>query len=130
MTRIAPLPEPRELAQYDQITPGLADRIVRMAEGSAEAANAATRSNAEVNFAIAASIREDGRAVRRGQWMVTALAVLFLAAAFSLAVIGNTPFAIAMGVLGCLSVFGALVRPVNSARWRPGSRDETPGEVE
>ncbi|WP_164546426.1 DUF2335 domain-containing protein [Corynebacterium hylobatis] len=119
VTRIAPLPEPRELAQYDQITPGLADRIVRMAESSTEAANAATRSNAEVNFAIAASIREDGTAVRRGQWMVTALAV-----------IGNTPFAIAMGILGCLSVFGVLVRPVNSARWRPGSRDETPGEIE
>ena len=30
--RIAPLPSPSELAQFDQVLPGLAERIVRMAE--------------------------------------------------------------------------------------------------
>lgn len=124
ITRSAPLPEPRELAQYEQIQPGLANRMVQMAEGSADAANTATKSNAEVNNAIASSIREDGKSVQRGQWMFTVLAVLFLAAAVTLALIGNTAFAITMGILGFLSGFGVLVRPVNNSRWRPETKDD------
>jgi uncharacterized membrane protein len=34
--RIAPLPTPNELAQFDQVLPGLAERIVRMAEQNGE----------------------------------------------------------------------------------------------
>lgn len=41
-----------------------------MAENSAEAANEATKSNAAVNKAIAESILEDGKSIRRGQWML------------------------------------------------------------
>ncbi|WP_082028351.1 DUF2335 domain-containing protein [Corynebacterium humireducens] len=130
VTRIAPLPEPRELLEYDQIEPGLANRIVAMAEKSADAANAATLSNAEVNNALASSIREDAYAVRRGQWMFTVLAVLFLLSAVGLALIGNTPFAIAMGVLGFLSGAGVLIRPVNQARWKPASKEDGSGREE
>ncbi len=34
--RVAPLPRPEELAQFDQVVPGLAERIVKMAEGHAQ----------------------------------------------------------------------------------------------
>lgn len=34
--RIAPLPTPTELAQFDHVLPGLAERIVRMAEQNGE----------------------------------------------------------------------------------------------
>lgn len=34
--RIAPLPKPEELAHFDQVLPGLAERIVAMAEANGE----------------------------------------------------------------------------------------------
>ena len=124
VTRIAPLPEPRELQEYENIESGLANRIVAMAENAAEAANVATRSNAAVNNAIADSIREDGRSVARGQWIFTVLAISFLAVAVCMVFFDKTSFATGMGILGFLSLCGVLVRPVNASRWRSSAREE------
>lgn len=125
VTRIAPLPEPRELQQYDRVQPGLADRIVRMAEESAAAANAATHADAEVSRAVASSIREDANAIQRGQWMFLVLAVFCLAAAVWLAFAGQPAISVALGVLGTINIFGVLIRPVNGKRWRPGHGEES-----
>ncbi|WP_165241252.1 DUF2335 domain-containing protein [Corynebacterium lizhenjunii] len=124
VTRIAPLPEPGELQAYERIQQGLADRIVQMAENSAEAANAATNSNAAVNNALAESILEDGRSLRRGQWMFFTLAVLFLVTAVGLEFSGRTPFATGMGILGFLSLVGVVIRPKTGPRWSSTSKDE------
>ena len=124
VTRIAPLPEPSELQAYETIEKGLANRIVMMAENSADAANAATKSNAAVNNALAGSILEEGRSVKRGQWMFFALAVGFLVTAIILEFLDRTPFATGMGILGFLSVVGVLVRPKNGSRWKPINRGE------
>ena len=62
--------------------------------------------------------------------MFTGLAVSFLTVAVVLALVGNNSFAITMGILGFLSGFGVLVRPVNNSRWRPGSKEEFNGSEE
>ncbi|MGS2664908.1 DUF2335 domain-containing protein [Corynebacterium glucuronolyticum] len=124
VTRIAPLPEPSELQGYENIQQGLANRIVTMAENSAEAANEATKSNAAVNKAIAESILEDGKSIRRGQWMFFSLAVLFLATAAVLELLGRTPFATGMGILGFLSLVGVLIQPRTNTKWKPISKGE------
>lgn len=130
VTRIAPLPEPVELQAYENIEQGLANRIVTMAEKSAEAANAATKSNAAVNNALAESILEDGKSIRRGQWMFFALAVLFLATAVGLEALGRTSFATGMGVLGFLSLVGVVIRPKTGPQWKPTNKGEDDSSAE
>ena len=117
VTRIAPLPTPAELKGYDDISPGLANRIVRMAEESSDAAASATRSDAEVNNAIADSIRSEAASLKRGQWIFAALTILFLIASVFLEVLDRTPFATGIGVLGFLSLVGIILRPVSAPRW-------------
>lgn len=63
--RVAPIPDPRELQEYENIEAGFANRIITMAEESAAAANTATLSNAEINNAVAESIREESRSIKR-----------------------------------------------------------------
>ncbi|WP_257162206.1 DUF2335 domain-containing protein [Corynebacterium cystitidis] len=123
-TRIAPLPDPAELQAYEDIEDGLANRIVKMAEGSAEAANLATKSNAAVNNAIAESILEEGRSTKRVQWMFVSLAILFLAVAVVLELFDRTPFATGMGILGFLSLVGVIVRPKSSSQWMSSRKNE------
>lgn len=99
--RSAPLPDPEELRAYERVEPGLANRIVKMAESSVEALNAATKSNAAVNNALAESILEDGHSVRRGQWMFFTLAIAFLVTAIVLefsgrALANNSPYDMAV----------------------------------
>ncbi|WP_083433204.1 DUF2335 domain-containing protein [uncultured Corynebacterium sp.] len=122
--RVAPLPHPSELQAYEEVEAGLANRIVAMAEDSAIAANEATRSNAAVNYALAESIREEGRAVRRGQWMFVCLAVLFLAVAVILELLDRTPFATGMGILGFLSLLGSMFIPKKKPQWGPSGKGE------
>lgn len=63
MARSGPLPEVTEFRGYESVLPGSADRILKMAEISAEAGANATNANAEATRAVAASVHEEGRAV-------------------------------------------------------------------
>ena len=130
VTRIAPLPEPSELQAYENIEKGLANRIVMMAENSADAANTATKSNAAVNDALAGSILEDGKSIRRGQWMFFALALLFLLTAVGLEALDRTPFATGMGILGFLRLIGVVIRPKPGPQWKPTIKGEDDSSAE
>lgn len=124
VVRSAPLPEPAELQAYESVEPGLANRIVTMAENSGEALNAATKSNAAVNNAIAESILQDGKSIARGQWMSFALVVLFLVTAAGLELVGRTPFAIGMGIMGFLNGIGVLIWPKVGSHWKSKIKGE------
>ena len=95
-----------------------------MAEGSANAANMATQSNAAVNEALADSIREEAKAAERGQWMIFVLVILLLIVTVIFAFVGNTPFAAGMGVLLSIGGIRLYVRPTGGTRWRQGTPEE------
>lgn len=69
--RQAPLPAPDDFAQYEQILPGSAERILRMAE-----IQASHRQNMERQMIIA-NIRSE----RRGQWFGLIVSIVALALA-------------------------------------------------
>jgi uncharacterized membrane protein len=64
-----PLPPPEHLREYEQIVPGAAERLIKMAEDQS-----VHRRGLE-NRVIDAQIRQSDR----GQWMAVAVAMLFLA---------------------------------------------------
>lgn len=110
--RQGPLPPAEELARYEQAFPGIAERSVCMSEGSISAANAATLSDAEVNNAIAYSIREDANSHRRAQWIFAALTAALIVGAVLTSVSGTsgtTAFAF-------LSRIKRLRNPTSTAR--------------
>ena len=81
-----PIPDPQWLEQYDRIHPGLANRIVSMAESEAS-----HRRGIE-NDAVAAQIydaKQERRQQRRGQWMAFVVAVLVTTAGTSVALFGH-----------------------------------------
>jgi uncharacterized membrane protein len=82
--RLGPLPAPEELAAFNQVLPGLADRITRMAEGHAKnrwANDRATRIVAILSqifaFVIAMSVILGGLYLTFTGHPVTGLAAVF-----------------------------------------------------
>jgi uncharacterized membrane protein len=71
-----PLPRPDDLAQYEQILPGLANRIVAMAEDALEGQVYSEKTLA----------KGDVDSVRRGQWMAFALGGVAMLLGFSIIV--------------------------------------------
>ncbi len=78
-----PIPHPRLLQGYEDIQSGFAERIVRMAEQQQE-----HRIRCEQKM-IDGSISES----KRGQWLGFSIAVLFLAVATALALLGHPTLA-------------------------------------
>jgi uncharacterized membrane protein len=97
-----PLPPPAMLRQYDDISPGLADRIVSMAESSLEHGRDMDRKELE---AISASQASDHRYRTVGQWMGFAIVPCFLLLIGYLANQGNVWLAglLATGTLASLA---------------------------
>lgn len=89
-----PLPPPEILEQYNQIVPGLAARIVTMAEQQS-----AHRQDLERTV-----IRKDVELARRGQLMAFAIGVVALVGGFTLVALGRD----AAGVTSILGAVGAL----------------------
>ncbi len=125
VTRSGPLPTVDEFRGYDGVVDGAADRILRMAELSAEAAADATSANAEATraeaqatLAGADSVRQDSDSVKRGQIIFAILSVVCIIASTVLGVAGMGAASIAPLVAGVISGFGVLIRPVNPSRWR------------
>jgi uncharacterized membrane protein len=66
---MAPLPPPESLAAYEQVMPGAADRVFKMAEQQAIHRQGLERTKLE----------RDGRAQTRGQYLTAALAAVLFA---------------------------------------------------
>lgn len=94
-----PLPSPRQLAEYEQAMPGLAERIVRLTEGEQE------HRHHVVNTAL-----ERGADLRdRGQWMAMAALVVVLLFCVFLALIGKPELAAGVSVALVAAVVGIFV---------------------
>jgi uncharacterized membrane protein len=111
----SPIPPAAELAAYDQVLPGLADRIVRMAETQLNHVHAIEMKEVEQPFQLA----------RRGQWY--ALSAMFLILVFATVLVYRgsvTAGAIVAGidVLGIVTVF---VTGKNAAEQGNHNRDSS-----
>ena len=105
------LPEPRELQGYEDVVPGSAERIVRMAERSAEERNAALR---RLTMAEAWSVAITA--------ISFALAPLVLTAATVVAVLqGSDVAAVVTGVAAALSAAPKVIAAIRGDR-----NDESP----
>lgn len=82
-----PIPHPELLEGYERVQPGLAERIVAMAEK--EQTMQLECDKAYVEGPI--------KATRRGQWMGFAIAIVFVIAATVLGILGRTAVAITLG---------------------------------
>lgn len=71
-----PLPPAAEFGRYDEILPGAADRILKMAEKDIELQEKQVAGNVEIQSAVASSIRS---AARRADWQLWAYLVLSIA---------------------------------------------------
>lgn len=83
--RNAPLPLVSEFGGYEDVLPGAADRILKMAESSMEASRETVSADAEVQRAIAGSVRSSSKIAERQQWIFAGIAVMALFGSFILA---------------------------------------------
>lgn len=115
--RSAPLPSPQELSLYGEVDSRIVGKIVDMAVESNSAANAATRAEAHVNNAIAARISAEAASIGRGQWLFSALAILFVLLGASLALANKDALGIALVIIGAISGLGVLIHPLRTEQW-------------
>lgn len=93
-----PVPPPAMLAQYNEVVPGLANRLVELTEK--EQSHRHKWMDGKLNLTVGM--------VKRGQWMAFTLSILILLMAFFFANKGNTTFAgilVAVDLVGLASVF-------------------------
>lgn len=101
-----PLPPPADFAYYEQLVPGAAKRILRLAE------DAAARQRDDES----ARLQERLGQVKRGQWLVFALACTGMAAAGCLALLGGAGAGVATVLFGgaaagaCMRRWGGAVK--------------------
>jgi len=100
-----PLPPPAALEHYERISPGLSDRIVRMAE--AEAQHRRLLERHEQDFLVADG-EQDRKERKRGQVFALVIAVIALACSTGCAVYGATVVASIIGgttIVGLVTAF-------------------------
>lgn len=95
-----PIPHPDLLAKYDVVQPGLAERIVSMAEREQD------HRHGIVEQAVQANVDSD----RRGQWMAFAIAIAVLVAAVILGIAASPWAGGILGVLDIVTVVGLFLR--------------------
>lgn len=103
-----PIPHPELLAGYERVQPGLAERIVSMAEKEQAAQLECDKAYVEGPI----------KATRRGQWMGFVIAILFALASTALGILGKTAVAITLGggTLVTLVTIFVTNRPVRSEK--------------
>ncbi|MBY6208781.1 MULTISPECIES: DUF2335 domain-containing protein [Halomonas] len=121
ITHSGPVPPAAEIARYEQILPGAADRIFTMAEqeqqhrhqeekdqneANARIANANVRASDSNVRAQDASIAE----IRRGQWMAFTLGLVFLAITLTFGLRGQEIAASALGLGGVAAVATVFIK--------------------
>lgn len=103
-----PIPPPEHLEGYERVQPGLAERIVSMAEK--EQASQLECDKIYVEGPV--------KATQRGQWMGFAIAIFFAIASTVLGILGETAVAITLGGGTLVSLVTIFVtnRPMRSAK--------------
>jgi uncharacterized membrane protein len=106
-----PIPPPEQLAAYDQIVPGAANRMLTMAETE-------QRNRTAI---VSAQIRQSDRA----QWLAFALALCFLGACVCVTLAG-WPWV--GGILGGSTVVGVVtIFITGQAQQKPAAQEKPPG---
>lgn len=95
-----PVPHPDVLLKYDTVQPGLADRIVAMAEREQ------AHRHGIVDAAVQANIASD----RRGQWMAFTLAALFMIVAVLIGVFASAAAGAILGGLDIATIIGLFLK--------------------
>ncbi|MFD3462514.1 DUF2335 domain-containing protein [Nocardia fluminea] len=98
----APLPHPSDLAGYEAVLPGAADRILQMAEETIQ-----TGSYVERTLATG-----DAEAIRRGQWIVWSIVVTSIVAALICGLIGQPWLGAAIVGVGSAPILPKIVRSI------------------
>lgn len=99
----APMPSPRAIQGYEDVSPGLGLRAFAMAEKAAETESYVQRS----------LVDNDADALKRGQIFSSLLVAAALVAAFVLAILGHTEVALACLGVPLLQYASKLVRTVS-----------------
>lgn len=120
-----PVPPPNLLMQYEQISPGLANRMVLMAERESS-------HRQQIEVKIVDSHCADQTAfhveVKRGQVLATAITIFAIAAG---AYTANQGHEIAGGILGAAGIGGIAINLILGRNARPansGAEEEAPTE--
>lgn len=100
--RSGPLPDPAELAAFEQISPGFADRIVKMAEASQQMALVQQQHRIAIENQVVTSQQH---LASKGQWFAFILALIIVLCATYAAISGFSPFASIMAT----TTIGGLV---------------------
>lgn len=112
--RVGPIPDPAALAQYDQISPGAADRIIRMAEAQAAHSQTMERDSLQANIV---AHREAVNLQRRGQISAVLIVLVGMGLATYAALYGHDWFGGAV-VTSCI---GGIVASFLGTRTKPQS---------
>lgn len=115
-----PLPDPRSLQMYDAVLPGLAERIVAMAEGEATHRRRLERTVVE----------SDVDRARDGQRMAFALAILFLAGSVWLVLAGYPVAGTVLGTVDLVALVTVFIvgRREDAAPEEPAEQPQPPAE--
>ncbi|WP_355660068.1 DUF2335 domain-containing protein [Halomonas salifodinae] len=119
-----PVPPAEEMARYEQVIPGAADRIFAMAEQEQQHRHRAESEQTSTNARIAdANIRASDSNVRaqdasiaeirRGQWMAFTLGLAFLAITLTFGLHGQEIAASALGLGGVAAVATVFIKVRN-----------------
>ncbi|MCQ4618969.1 DUF2335 domain-containing protein [Corynebacterium genitalium ATCC 33030] len=100
-----PLPPVAAFRGYDEVLPGSADRILRMAEEGVAIQRVQVESNAEIQRAVARSIDGNTQRSNRQQGIYTALTILIGVGAFLLAWFDKPVPAVFMAIVAFTPVF-------------------------
>lgn len=124
VTQSGPVPPAEEMARYEQVIPGSAERIIAMAELEQVHRHREEQDQNAVNGRIAdANIRASDsniraqdasiREIRRGQWMAFTLGLTFLAITLTLGLRGYEVVASALGLGGVAAVATVFIKVRN-----------------
>ncbi|HLB58430.1 MAG TPA: DUF2335 domain-containing protein [Gammaproteobacteria bacterium] len=103
---IGPLPPPSVLAQYEEIQPGFAERIIKMAETQGE--HRRTIENDHLKMAIEHTNRRDNEA-KRGQIFAFIIVMIVIIATVFVALYGYELASIALCGLGLTGIISTFV---------------------
>lgn len=123
-----PLPPPQALEYYEQVLPGAADRVLRMAERQVdirEARESTVRMAMEGEVSVQTTLAEGDRdALKRGQYLAAGISALV--AGLSFAGMFLTPWAAVGFAVPLAQVAAALVRTISDGQ--APSPDSSPDE--
>ncbi len=101
-----PLPSPQQLQQFDEIVPGTAERIIRMAEQEGENSRQLQRD----------ALRETVAAQRRGQYLAAVIALSGMGASVWLALAGHDTVASILGGATLATIVVAFLQSVRGGK--------------